>query len=266
MNTIRLYGRYAAISIRGQMQYRMSFLMQAAGQFVINGIEFLAIWALFHRFGSLAGWTLPEVALLYGLVNTQFAVTDMLSRGFDAFGGFVKGGEFDRILLRPRSTVLQLAGVELTLRRIGRILQGVVVLAWACYALEVDWTFARSALLALTLMAGSAMFYGLLVLQATACFWTTEGLEAANIFTYGGVETARYPMAIYPKWFRRMFTFGVPLGAVTYLPAMAILGRTDPLGAPPWLSWAAPALGFAFLAVALQVWKLGIRRYRSTGS
>ena len=33
----------------------------------------------------------------------------------------VKSGDFDRLLLRPRSAALQLAGQELTLRRVGRV-------------------------------------------------------------------------------------------------------------------------------------------------
>jgi viologen exporter family transport system permease protein len=62
MHAIRLYARYASISLRGQMEYRASFLMQTAGQFLVTGIEFLGIWALFSRFGQIGGWTLGEVA------------------------------------------------------------------------------------------------------------------------------------------------------------------------------------------------------------
>ena len=110
-NALALYGRMAAISIRGQMQYRMSFLLTSLGQFVTTGVEILGIWALFHRFGQLPHWSLAEVAFFYGMVNVAFSFTDALARGFDLFGTeFVKTGEFDRLLLRPRTTILQLAG------------------------------------------------------------------------------------------------------------------------------------------------------------
>ncbi len=63
------------------------------------------------------------------MVNISFAFTDALARGFDLFGAqFIKTGNFDRLLLRPRSTVLQLAGHEFTLFRVGRLLQGSIVL------------------------------------------------------------------------------------------------------------------------------------------
>jgi ABC-2 type transport system permease protein len=50
---LSLYGRYIAISMRGQLQYRASFAMLALGQLVGAGVEFVGIWALFHRFGAL---------------------------------------------------------------------------------------------------------------------------------------------------------------------------------------------------------------------
>jgi ABC-2 type transport system permease protein len=104
------------------------------------------------------------------------------------------------------------------------------------------------------------------VVQATLAFWTTETLELMNTLTYGGVESAQYPLAIYAAWFRRFLTFVVPLACVAYFPVVAILDRPDPLGTPYWFQCAAPLFGLAFLGVALAFWGIGVRRYTSTGS
>lgn len=266
MNGLRLYGRYVALSLRGQMQYRASFVMLTLGHLLGTGMEFLGVWALFARFGRLETWSLPEVALFYGMIHMAFALCDATSRGFDVLPSLVRSGEFDQFLLRPRSTVLQLAGHELTLRRVGRFGQGLAVLLWAVQALEVPWTLAKTFLLVFAVLGGASLFYGLIVLQATLAFWTTESLEVMNTMTYGGVETAQYPLAIYRDWFRRFFTWVVPLAGVSYLPALALLGRADPLGSSPIVQWLAPGIGFLFLAVALQAWRIGVRHYRSTGS
>ena len=97
-------------------------------------------------------------------------------------------------------------------------------------------------------------------------FWTVETLEIVNTITYGGVETAKFPHVIYCDWFRKFFTFVVPLACVSYFPVVAILERTDPLGTPVVLQWVSPVVGVAFLGVALGVWQVGVRHYRSTGS
>ena len=252
--------------MRSQMQYRASFVMLTLGYMITTGLEFVAIVLLFDRFGTIEGWQLREVAFVYGVVNVSFAFADAATRGFDTFGTMVKSGDFDRLLTRPRSTALQLAGQELTLRRIGRLTQGLIVLIWASSGLDVDWSVVKVGLLLATVAGGACLFAGLIVLQATLAFWTTETLEIMNTLTYGGVETTQYPISIYSPWFRRFFTFGVPLACVSYFPSLAIMGVQDPLGSPIWFQYTAPLIGIGFLVAALQVWKLGVRRYLSTGS
>jgi len=267
MNAMRLYLAYLGMSLRGQLQYRASSVLAIVGQFLTTLIEFAGIWALFSRFGGVQGWSLPQVAVFYGLVNGGFAVADALSGGFDRFGSdFVKTGNFDRLLLRPRGTVLQLAGHELTLRRAGRLLTGLLVFAWGQARLDLSWGLAQVGLLALTVIGLASLFFGLLVLQATMAFWTTESLEVWHTLTYGGIETAQYPLSIYERWFRRFFIYVVPLGCVSYFPVVALLGVEDPLGSSRGFQVMAPLFGVVFLIGALQVWKLGVRRYTSTGS
>jgi ABC-2 type transport system permease protein len=264
-DALALYGRYLALSLRAQLQYRAALVMQMLGHLVITGIEFLAIWALFARFGSLRGWTLPEIALMYGMVDVSFAIADAMGRGFDTVAALIKTGDFDRILVRPRAAALQLLGHELTLKRIGRLSQGLVVLAWAGHAV-VSWNVGRAALLVFAIAGAVCVFVAIEVLEATAAFWTVESLEMWNAFSYGGCYAAQYPMSIYRTWFRRFFTAVVPLSCVVYLPAVEILGRTDPTGVPRWLHVVGPFAGVAFLAAAFAVWRVGVRHYTSTGS
>lgn len=263
---LALYGRYLGISVRSQMQYRASFVMLAIGHFLVTGIEFATILVLFDRFGGLRGWTLPEVGLFYGMVNVAFAASDAAARGFDLFGVMVRSGDFDRVLLRPRSAALQVAGQELTLRRVGRLAQGLIVLAWSAAHLGVAWTAGAVLLLAAAIASAALLFAGIVVLQATAAFWTVETLEMFNCLTYGGVQTTQYPIAIYRTWFRKFFTYVVPLAAVTYFPGLAIIGKADPLGTGRLFQSLAPLAGPAFLALSMLVWRIGVRHYQSTGS
>ena len=267
MNAFQLYGRYASASIRGQMQYPGSFLLLSAAQFANSAISFVGVWALFARFGRIGGWSLGEVALFYGLIDIAFAVADAISRGFDVFGPqFVKTGNFDRLLLRPRTTALQLLGHELRLTQFGRVTQAALVLVIAAHLVKISWAPRELLLAGSAIAGGAALFLGLLVLQATLAFWTVESLEVANTLTYGGVTAGEYPLDIYARWFRQFLTFVVPIGCVSYYPVLAILGRSDPWGAPAWFLNVSPAVGFLFLGFSLWVWRFGVRHYASTGS
>jgi len=262
MNALRLYGRYIATSIRSQRQYPVSFIATSIGAFASTITDFIGIWALFARFRRLEGWRFEEVALLYGVVSVAFALADSLTRGFDLFGEqFVKTGDFDRLLVRPRSTVLQLLGYELRVTRIGRLAQGVLAWAVGVRLLHLEWTTTSWAILGFAVVGGIALFAGILVLQATLAFWTVESLEIANALTYGGVEAGQYPLDVYARWFRDFLIYVVPIGCISYFPVSVVLGRAN------YMPYAfTPLLGVAFLVVALGIWTRGVRHYTSTGS
>ena len=266
VSALHLYLRFLGVSIHSQMQYRVSFTLLTLGHFTATAVEILAILVLFDRFNALGTWSLAEVAFLYGLVNIAFSIADAAAYGFNKFGYMVKSGDFDRLLLRPRSTALQLAGQELTLRRVGRLAQALAILLWASAALDLGWTPDKIALIMGAIVGGVALFIGMVVLQATLAFWTTESLEIFNAVTYGGVQMSQYPLAIYRPWFQKFFIYVVPLATVSYFPSLAIMERPDPLGSTLLFQHLSPVIGVAFLVLSLRVWRLGVRHYQSTGS
>lgn len=267
MGEFALLGRYIRNCLRAQMLYPTAFLLRMTTQFTVTIVEFGGLYALFARFGHIKGWDFAEVALFYGVVSIAFSLCDMCSRGFDMFGPqFVKTGDFDRVLLRPRSATVQLAGFEFGFTSLGRLAQGAVAAAVALALLPVAWTVAKVVLLLWAIVGGFALFYGILILQGTLSFWTVESLEIVNAITYGGVEAAQYPLDIYAGWFRKFLIFVVPLGCTVYFPVAAILGKSAMTGLPEAIGVLSPAAGFVFLGVAFAAWGRGIAHYTSTGS
>jgi len=267
MNAFSLLGRYMSASLRAQMQYPAGTILLAVGSFVATILDMVAIWVLFARFGAVDGWQFGDVAMFFGLISISFAIADFLSRGFDVLGTeFIKTGNFDRILLRPRTATLQLMGHNFRFNRAGRLAQGLVVTVIATQSLGFHWTVSAIALALWTIAGGVALFVGLMVIQGALSFWTTESLEVMNLLTYGGVQAAQFPLGLYEKWFRNFLIFVVPIGCVAYFPVLAILGKPDPLGTPSWLLPFTPLAGFAFLALSFLAWRAGVAKYTSTGS
>jgi ABC-2 type transport system permease protein len=267
MGGLRLLMKYASASIRAQAQYPASTAMLVIGRVFATLIEVLGAWALFDRFGSVQGWTFGDIALFYGLVSIQFVIAEFLTRSFDTLGHeLLRTGVFDRLLLRPRSIALQLMGHDLRLTRLGRLVAGGALLVVATRLAPIDWSIGHVAMALWSIAGGAALFYGIVVLQGTMSFWTIESLEIANVFTYGGVEAAQFPLAIYERWFRNVLTYLVPLACVAYFPVLVILDKADPLGTPMWFGVVAPAAGFVFLWLSFIAWGLGLRHYASSGS
>lgn len=265
---LRLYRRLISIRIRAQMQYRASFLLEMFTAILTNGSYFVTIALVLQRFHDVGGWTLGEVALLYGTVETAFGLTDLFFGGFDPpfFGNMVRLGSFDQMLLRPIDPTLQVLGSELQLRRIGRITQGVIVLVIGLGLVQVTWTPIKLLYLPVVLLSLIAFFGGLFIIGSTITFWTVESIEAINILTYGGTEMLAYPMHIYQNWMVRFFTFIVPAIFLNYYPTLYLLDKPDPLGLPWFAPFLSPVVGVGVLALAGLFWNYGIRYYQSTGT
>jgi ABC-2 type transport system permease protein len=249
------------------MQYRASFALDTLGAAFQIFVEFLALVLVFSRFGNIGGWTLGEVAFLYGLAEGAFGTMDMLFSGFDPgfFSQQVQRGTFDQFLLRPMGLWLQMFTAEFILRRIGRIANGVLILAFSLTQISIAWPIEKIIYLPIVFISTVAFFGGLFVAGATLCFWTVESIEVINIFTYGGSSMMSYPMHIYDEWMRRIFLSIIPAGFLVYYPALYFLGKPDPLGLPPIAPFLAPLAGFGTLAIAFAFWNVGVRKYTSTG-
>lgn len=258
-----LFCKLIVVSMRAQLQYPASFLMLSVGHFLGTFVDVLGIWVLFDRFKMVKGWNLYEVGIIYGIIHMGFAISETFARGFDTFSQLIKQGDFDRLLLRPISPLVQVATREVQIMRIGRFLQGLVVLLWSANHLSFSIFSMHSLVIVFSILSTAAVFYGLLIIQATVSFWTIETLELMNITTYGGMHTAQYPMVIYPRSFRLIFTFLIPLACVGYYPIATLL-RLETI--PLWLGMIAPLAGIAFLYLTCQLWRLGVLHYRSTGS
>lgn len=112
MDNFKIYLKLIRMAIRSQMEYKASFIMMTIGHFVITFIEFMGLYALFLRFESINGWTLYEAAVFYGVINSSFAIAEGVGRGYDVFHINIIKGTFDRILLRPTVTTIQVLGAE----------------------------------------------------------------------------------------------------------------------------------------------------------
>ncbi len=260
------YRVLAGARLRSDLQYRVSFVLFTLSQFSINFLDFIAILIVFSNVSSLEGWSVGEVAFLYGLGNLAFALADMFVSAVENVQYRVRVGSFDRLLLRPASPLVQVIADEFSLRRIGKVAEGLIIFAVGCGAASIDWTWPRVLMVVVAVISGATIFSGLWILTSCLCFWWVDAREAANAVTYGSGFLAQYPLAIYGEWLRRVLAFAVPVAFANYFPAVYILDRNDRLGAPAWAPLASPLVALGVALVAGATWRSGIRHYRSTGS
>ena len=261
-----LYWRLVGARARSQMQYKLSFALLTLTGIATVLTDFLVVVVLLGRIPHLAGWSLGEIALLFGASTISFRLAEMLASGFDIFHRQIVQGTFDRILTRPLGAFFQVFASELALRRLGPVAQGLLILLVAQQHLAIHWSPDKILVLVLAVLTGIVIFFSIFVMGAASAFWTIQANEAVNIFTNGGFTMLSYPLDIYHNWLRRFVTFVLPLAFINYYPALYVLDRRDPLGLPSWIGLLSPVAAVVFALLAWAVWSVGARHYQSTGS
>ncbi|MGZ4438590.1 MAG: ABC transporter permease [Nocardioidaceae bacterium] len=263
---VRAFWMLAAMWVRVDMTYRTSFLVLLLSSLVLTGIDFAAIGIMFANVDSLGGFGLGEIGFLYGGTAVALGTADLVVGNIERLGSRIRSGSLDAMMVRPVSLFVQTCADHFAFRRVGRILQGVAVLAWSLSVVPVHWTPLRVLMVPWIMVFGSLIFTALFVLGGAFQFVSVDGSEVANAFTYGGNTLTQYPLTIYPAEAVRALTFLVPVAFVNWYPSLYVLDRPDPLGLPTAAQFASPVAALVLCTLAALAWRAGVRRYRSTGS
>lgn len=266
VEVLRTYGHLMRGQVRGQAQYRASFIIEQFTNVWATAFDIVTVLVMFRVTRVLGGFDLRESLVIAGLASSGFAAANFLAGNVVRLDFYVRTGRLDALLVRPLGVLPQLTLTEVQLRKVSRIVLGTAVYLVALFAAHLHWTPARVVLAVVAPIAGTVFFSALFLIGATLSFWWIDAAELPNSFTYGGRDFTTYPVTVYGGWFRGLFAYGMGFAFVAYYPALALLGRPDPLGLPAWVGWLAPLVAPLAAGVAAVTWRFGVRHYRSTGS
>ena len=175
---------------------------------------------------------------------------------------YVAYRDFDRVLLRPRSLFIQVAGSAFHIHRLMRPITGICVVVWALSRLGVPFSLFNFTIILMALIGGTIMYCGVFVLTSGLAFFTIKGLDWIFILTNASYQITRCPEPYIPRMLKGFFSFVLPVMLISFYPASLVCGW----GYPEWLGYISIPAGFAFMGVSLIVWRIGVRQYKSTGS
>lgn len=265
MTTIATGVRLWLAGLRGALQYRTDTLIIIVMALVFQGTGFAFAWVILTRFEAIGGWSLGEIAFLYGLRLTVHAVAGVLAGPFFGLEWQVRSGQFDRYLVRPVSPLLQFMTQSVQVSVLGDLLGGLAIFLAAAALTEVAWTPIAFGYLLLAILGGALVELATRILIGAMTFRTLS--SAPLMFLSDSVFStyANYPLSIFGSALAWIFTFLVPLAFVAYLPATVLLDRTAELQVSPLLAYAAPLAGVIWLTVAVRVFNSQLGNYQSAG-
>jgi viologen exporter family transport system permease protein len=245
-----------------QLGYRGDFIVSLITSFAatIFGLAFVLI--LFRKAPQLAGWNLPEELFLYGFSLIPYGVFNILAANLYNFGNdYIIEGKFDRILLRPISSLFQILFETFRIEAVQGIATGLFCMWWGAHRLHVVWTFEKLALLIFFGICASIIYLSIFLILTTASFWFEDRIgihpPVWNVIAFG-----RYPLSIYSGAVQFFLCWIIPFGLASFYPSVRLLGRAVVPEYAPFV----PVVAAVFLAIAISLWNFGTRHYSSTGS
>jgi ABC-2 type transport system permease protein len=193
--------------------------------------------------------------------DDSFFTGGMFGGGLAVFPRMLGNGEFDRALVRPRNVILQVLIPNMDFTRLCLLIQAVLVLCYAIPISKIVWTWDKVLTLCLMIICGSALFFGLFLINAACSFFTIESFSFLHIFTYGARQFGRYPFSVYGNGVLKFLTFVIPLALFQYYPLLYLLDREQNV-----LYIFLPVLALLFLIPCFAFFRFGLSRYKSTGS
>ncbi len=258
---MKIYFKSLAMHLKGELEYRVSFILSFLSQILVFFTYYFIIIALFTKFDNIKGFTLYEVLLCFSIIQFGFAFNEVFARGIDKFDVLIIQGNFDRLLLRPKNIILQVLCSDSDFIKLSRLIQSLIVMAVALVNLNIDWNITRVITLILMLASACIIFFGIFLMAAAYCFFTVQGLEVRNVFTDGGKHMAQYPIGVFQKGFVWFFTFIIPYAFVNYYPLLYFIGRKENI-----LYAFSPILVSLYLIPCILIFYWGMKRYTSVGS
>lgn len=259
---LRVYFSYAWIGFKGQLQYRGAIAVSIAFMFVQVLLDPTDLFVLFDRFGSAGGWPPARVFAMVGMALAAYGIAELFARGLDYFPHFVKNGDLDRFLVRPRGVLMQAMAARFHLNRFPRVISGLGIAVFSLRALGLPSPAGWLMLLA-ALFAGVLLTLGLFVLISALSILLVGSMDPFYMLTHVFVtQSAKSPPHALPRGLTNALTYGVPVLLFVHIPLECLYGAAYPAHTG-WL--ALPACG-AFLAACLLCFSGALRKYTSTGS
>jgi len=252
------FTQYAIVRV----SYRGDFIISLLTSFAATIFALLFVIVLFQKTPQLAGWRFEEILFLYGFSLIPYGIFNIISLNLYDFGNaYIIEGKFDRVLLRPVSSLFQVLFETFRIESVQEIATGIFCVVYASTRLHVVWTPSKVGLFVFFGCCAGLVYISVFLILTTVTFWWEDRIGVHppvwNVIAFG-----RYPLSIYSGVVQFFLCWIVPFGLASYYPSVRLLGRT----VTPEYAPLVPVVAVAFFALALLLWNAGTRHYSSTGS
>lgn len=266
MKPFHLIGVFIKGSFQRETAFRFNFGINFLHTLLNIAGSLGGLYVVFQNGDSLNGWEYRETMALLGVYLLVLGLKELvIGPGLESLSGLsgeLWTGSFDFTLLKPLPEQFHISFRKWHLWSIVDIVAAIILIFSSLSGGNtniINMKTGSPVLFILALVISLVLIYSILLLLASAAFWYL-GTPLMWIFD-SLIQAGRFPVGIYPGFFRILLTWVIPVGFVITIPAQALTGTLEPV---VLAGGAALAAGLFFIARAF--FRLSVRKYSSASS
>jgi ABC-2 type transport system permease protein len=240
------------LNLASNMEYRASFLSQAIGMFINNGIYFVFWLLFFDKFKEIRGYGIEQIFLLFAIVTFGFGLAFTFAGNASRVADLIAQGRLDYYLTLPRPVLPHLMFSRMDPFTMGDLTFGIIAFLFTGRfdPISILLFIACSLMVAVIFASFFAIIGCFAFLMGNAREWTRQVTMSMTTF-------AIYPLGLFQGLIRVILFTLLPAAFVGAVPVEIVETRNIVL------------LGglFAFASVSVLtlviIFQWGLRRYES---
>lgn len=259
---LRIYFKLQLMQIRSTVEYAADFWIGIVGAMMLQASGLVFISALFTQVPEIAGWSVWNIVVLYGLAMIPTGLRELFCDGFWTLRSRVNTGEFDRVLVRPVSPALQSATALVSIHGFGGVILGTVLLVMGLSRSDVSLQWWTIPYLLIVIVCSTVLVSAISMVINLTGFWEPSAQSALPTMLALMIDFAKFPLDIYNSAIRTIITFVLPYAFISYFPALLLLDRDTNW---KWLGLATPIAAIWIVLVTRFLWGKALNRYQGVG-
>ena len=266
VNALALFLHYQRLNFLVEWQDKTNIAATLIGIVLGGFLQFLMVVILINRFGDANGWDLGQIAFVFGLWRVQYALVLLFYSSTLHVSHLVHEGMFDRWLTRPRSLLIQFAGLSFNVSMAGQFVVAVGLIAYGLLESPLPWSWWLLPWLLITVFSGVVIFLSVTFLIASSSLFRVDTESAGYaIHNTVGLWMNLFPHSVYALAVQFILAFIVPWAFMSFFPSHLIYGRGSALTFGSPFMFLGPVAAVVVAGLATFVWRRGLRYYQGAG-
>src|ERR1035437_9726692 len=208
---VYLYFRLLGQQMKSILAYQADFVVLLFSAAIVQVSGFIFIWTIFQRIPNINGWTFWQVVTMYALIFITEGVGSLFFEGTWWLGWLIWSGDFDQMLVRPVSPIIQILAGRVGFNGLGNIVTGFTLMGIAIANVPVQWSLGRAAMVAILVVSAATIRVALNLGTAASGFWFRNPWSMVQMFVHQAGELAKYPITIYSVAVQAVIVVAIPL-------------------------------------------------------